>query len=544
MTILRKLLINYGLITMPITLWILAYTGAGNRTIDGEMIAMSFFPAALIALETVMHEDKDYYMRRKLAAMHPPVNPKLLCRDKDASGLCIGRYHGRQVCRTLEDQGSTLIVGGSGTGKSSCLIVPQLLLQKKNLLTERSEPPQIHYLVCDPKGELTALTRCPGDDTWVFSPKDRAEAVGFDPLYGITDDSSDQELQERMRVIAISMIPDGKAEQIWSKAAKNMLTGLLMYFYRYPRNKESKTLPNLLLMITEKSITDTVQEVMEQCEPDSVIHTLLADYHGMGADTLTSVDFNLKDSLKNFATDTDIVYALSGNLRKFQPADLLAHNVMICIPLDKLEQYGSLFFIITNLCLSWALGLPEHLQEPERPYVGFILDELVALLDGTNSKPTILLQALRVIRSKGAMIVCAIQSISGLECVMSKAEVGDFISNFMYRVILDCSDNSQRMICDWAGSFRYRKTSWSGTGSKRKSSTSWEKDKILDENSLVTLGKSDELLLFSAMCTAAGKGEKDPGFATLKKTPYYKDRYYKHLFQKVKELRQKSGANL
>ena len=58
---------------------------------------------------------------------YPRISEDILY--KKPQGFCFGRdtHTGMYICRKVDEEGAVLISGGSGTGKSSCYIVPYLL---------------------------------------------------------------------------------------------------------------------------------------------------------------------------------------------------------------------------------------------------------------------------------------------------------------------------------------------------------------------------------------------------------------------------------
>ena len=68
-----------------------------------------------------------YYSTKKQAGRYPAVPEQLIAGSRPL-GIVLGKYHGKYVCRPVEQDGHYLIVGGSGSGKSSALIIPILLI--------------------------------------------------------------------------------------------------------------------------------------------------------------------------------------------------------------------------------------------------------------------------------------------------------------------------------------------------------------------------------------------------------------------------------
>lgn len=465
--------------------------------------------------------------------LYQRVNPELLHKKPLPGTVVFGTdcRTKKYVCKPSE--GSVLVAGGSGVGKSTCVLIPYLLNSKG----------ETHNLVVDIKHELTDLCVVPtgdrgvgdGGNTLIFDPLDR-ETYGFDPFYNLSDDSSPQEVFESMQLIAQSIVPRSSAsnDAFWCDQAAKMLRGLLTYLFK---EKHIRTLPEMCEQILGKPIAETLKEALSEAAPSSTEYMDLIDYKpesadgdvGMAAETLYSIYTNLALKITTFCTDQNLHYCLAENPRKFSPKDLLDKSVMLCIPEHKLQQYGPTVFLIVNVVLQWILELPEHKDAPDRKQIGIIIDECVALLQGVGGELSMLPQALRVQRSKGSFLLICVQSISGLRCVMSKETVADVLSNLAWKVFLDSTTpEDQEMICKWAGqTLTDKKSLQSGKGTS--STRSVEYTDILAKSDLMLLGGTGECIVISGKA-----GEKGP-YIRLRKVPAYKDKYYKPLLDAVEE---------
>ena len=153
--------------------------------------------------------------KEKKRAMHPSVDAKLI-RTKPAEGdFILGKQGSKYVCWNTQNDGHILIIGGSGSGKSSCYIIPFLLIN-----------PNATVFAIDIKGELVAKGKRKNDPrVCVFSPCDYS-GYGFDPFYALTANSSEQDKLSTMQTIAFSLIPLGnEKDKFWAISSRNMLIG-------------------------------------------------------------------------------------------------------------------------------------------------------------------------------------------------------------------------------------------------------------------------------------------------------------------------------
>ncbi len=539
-----EVFLKTGIWLTPLTYYFIERSGYFTDTNVIGKVAVSFIPFILAMSEYTSQYRGD---GGKKKAQHPPVTKSL--KFKQPVGYPLGKIANDYICFEYDcpSNHNLLITGSSGTGKSSTCIINAILDSKRDFLMGRDPDNKLEkckYLIADLKGELYKITRCPGDGSLLFDPQHRNKdgAVGFDPLWDLDYCSSEQDVKERMETIAISIIPALKGDNaIWGSSARDLLTGLLTYFFLNPRADSEGRLPKkvsfplLIRMITEKDIRETVDEVVKNCDLSSTVHTLLSNYPDMALETLTSVNFNMRSVLSKLGTDKDLIYAMEGNPNKFSPPDMLHHSIYVVIPMDRIESYGLMWNILSNLCLKYVMGLPERSEEPDRPYFGFIFDEAGAIYSQTRCSPEILLSALKLIRSKGGVLVVANQNIPSYGAVMDDKQLHDFLSDFQFMLVLDAIDTfSQKEISDLIQKFQKKEISYSGVGAKRKTTTRWTDTPIYEKSDLAALGRSNEMILISSACISDDNAP-NPGFATIQKSPYFKDPYFKKLYHAVKK---------
>ena len=80
------------------------------------------------------------------------------------------------------------------------------------------------------------------------------------------------------------------------------------------------------------------------------------------------------------------------------------------------------------------------------------------------------------------------------------------------------------MVCDWCGTYKARRISYNGHGNRRTTSESYEDKPIVEPSDLMTLAQSGEAILITPY-----------GYCRVKKTPYYKDKYFKPIATEIKK---------
>ena len=446
-----------------------------------------------------------YYSTKKQVAMYPEVPEQLIAGSRPL-GIVLGKYHGKYVCRPVEQDGHYLIVGGSGSGKSSSLIVPTLLINN-----------DVPAFVLDIKGELSRLAKKKGDaKVHIFNPNDR-RSYGYDPFYNLKKESTEQEILETMQMVTFSLISlsANVKDPFWKTSARNMLCGLMIYHFKQGKNN----LVDIMDAILGRSIKASIQEVMTGSDPTTAEYRYLVAFSDMAEETLSGVYAEMASNIIVFANDQDIRYALKHNALRCSPVDLENGNsIYVVIREDKLTAYNQVLQLIINQTLN---ALEKRLEKSEP--ILFLIDELPRILSA--GKIERLLDASRTLRSRNVRLILVTQSVEALMTVYSENEVVDLISNCNYKIILDASSQkTQHTISEWCGNYKEKKKIWNEAGTKQKTGISFEEKPIVEGSDLITLAQTGEAIL---VCPY--------GYFRIQKTPYYKDKILKKLADEVAE---------
>ena len=456
-------------------------------------------------LDAFEGKPEPYYSTKKQAAMYPEVPQQLIAGTKPA-GIVLGKYHGKYVGRPVEQDGHYLIVGGSGSGKSSSLIIPTLLINN-----------DVPAFVLDIKGELSRLAKKKGDArVHIFNPNDR-RSYGYDPFYNLKKESTEQEILETMQMVTFSLISlsANVKDPFWKTSARNMLCGLMIYYFKLGKYN----LVDIMDAILGQSVKTSIQEVMTGSEPTTAEYRYLVQFSDMADETLSGVFAEMASNIIVFANDQDIRYALKHNSLKCSPVDLENSNsIYVVIREDKLTAYNQVLQLIINQTLNALEKRPEKLKP-----ILFLIDELPRILSA--GKIERLLDASRTLRSRNVRLILVTQSFEALMTVYSENEVVDLISNCAYKIVLDASSQkTQHIISEWGGNYKEQKKTWNDAGAKQKMGVSFEEKPIVEGSDLMTLAQTGEAILICPY-----------GYFRIQKTPYYRDKILKKLADEVAE---------
>lgn len=441
------------------------------------------------------------YWSNKHKLQYPDI-PKELMGTPEHS-LILGKKNGKYIRVKIKDDYTPahwLVIGGSGSGKSSAHIIPTLLNNDDKLVW-----------AIDIKGELNQLTVDPKNDhIRIVNPTNR-DTYGVDVFGTITKNNITEIMQQISHTIV--GISHREKDPFWKNSARSMLISCLIYGF-----KNGKTeFIDIIDWILSKPIKQTVNEVIDNSNQLSPEYKYMVQFKDMADETISGVFSELATHIAIFANDEDLRYCLKFNPNRITPDELKKGNsVYLVIPEEKLTVYGEFTRICVNLTLHEM-----NTYDGKKPVL-FVLDELGRLLSA--GKLEALLDAYKTGRSRKIVLVAATQSVEGLN--LSDGEIADLVSNNEFISILSAkSSKTMKLIQDWGGKYQERNINWTTMRGYRRASTNYNDKPIIDTSDLITLQQSGEEILISPW-----------GYMRYKKAPWYKD---KKLITKVNSIKER-----
>lgn len=497
-----KLLINIGaVLVIAFVFYKLIKPYMPRGMLDSQIIIFSLTTAVLIMFLMKIPEsnrpDREKAIQGLTEFKYPKVNQQMLTNKPE--GVVFGKIRNKYVRKRPDEDGHVLIIGGSGSGKSSCLIIPTLLASK-----------DIGSFCIDIKGELSyKVSEYSDSRTVVFNPLDRF-SYGYDVFYMLDDKSGNQKIFEVIQNVVYSLIslPASEQNPFWKTSARNLLIGLMINYY----NKGIKNFIDIIDEILSRPIKEQIEDVINEGNVTGNEYRLLIQFKDLADDTLSGVVAEMLNNINLFSVDNDIRYSFRDNPKMMNPLMIEEQkHIFIVIQEHKLTAYSQVLHLIINQTLSELEKRPEDSEN-----VMFIIDELARIV--STSKIERLLDAARTLRSRKVNLILVSQSTDSLMVSYSEKEIQDLVSNCSYKVILDASNpETEKMIIGWCGKYRAKKKTWNvGDKVSGKGSISYEETNIVTESDLMQLRNSGELILISPY-----------GYNRIKKSPYYQDRLMK-----------------
>jgi type IV secretion system protein VirD4 len=374
------------------------------------------------------------------------------------------------VSKPQDKDGHIIVVGGAGSGKSSCIAKPTL---------ETWDAP---VLAIDIKGELTAYwheiqknrSTAKKRALKVFDPT-KTDTCGYDPFYLLRQDG-DERLVQNAREIALSIIPlpHEIREPFWVQAAQNLLTGAILFFYN--RGKSFSETMNDIQITPADKLCDLIND-----SDDLNAKKFVNQFVDLEKKVIASIATELSNKIMVFATDPLIQRALRDSEQDtncFTWKDLEQDNIFLCLPEDKIEQWGSLITLMLNQLIRTLERRPDKTSE-----AGIGLSPILLLLDeiARMGKVESLIGGTATLRSKNVVFCMMIQSLAQLDNIYGKEARRIIVDNCPYKAILSATDaESQKYFSDLVGNSEVEKESRSiqyeaGSGVETGYSSSWNK---------------------------------------------------------------------
>ncbi len=336
----------------------------------------------------------------------------------EGKGIIFGKMGKNIISKPPSIEGHTLVVGGTGSGKSRGIVIPSLLCWEGSAV------------IMDIKGELSALTserRKSYGDVYIFNPEGEGDCYNPIAMCSTIDQAQD---------LARTLIPlPEKGEPFWAQSAQAILGAFV-----FEGAKKGYTLSD----IAERLCTSPINDLIEHCRRHEMreVRILASITYDLPEKTLGGIMGELKSKLVTIASDDNIRRATSQS--DWTPETLeKGATIYLKVSEHLLEQYKDLWTIIISQIL-------KHLskrEERKAPPVLFGLDEMPRL-----SKINELTNALATLRSRNVHMMCVIQSMAQLDAIYGMNERKIIADNCRFKMVLSATDpETQKYFSDLSG---------------------------------------------------------------------------------------------
>lgn len=322
-----------------------------------------------------------------------------------------GRKHRRNL--------NTVVVGGSGVGKTRCYAKP--------CLYEACLSPKGPSFVClDPKGELLrdsgGLLRESGYDVRVLDLLHMEKSHCYNPFVYLTNDN---EVQMLVTNLFKATTPKGAQSQdpFWDSTASILLSALVYYLY-HEAPPEEQNFPMVMEMLRAGEVRedddsylsplDVLFERLEMRDPEHIAVKYYKQYRSGSAKTLKSIQITLASHMEKFNLDSLIALTATDELH-LQDMGEKRVALFALIP-DSDTSFNFLVSILYQQLFQQLFDSADHKHGGSLPVpVHFLMDEFANI-----SLPNDFEIKLSTMRSRNVFVSIILQNIAQLKALFEK----------------------------------------------------------------------------------------------------------------------------
>ncbi|MFT9601093.1 type IV secretory system conjugative DNA transfer family protein [Mesobacillus sp.] len=349
------------------------------------------------------------------------------------NGVVLGKKDGVLVEKPDTKEGHTLIIGGTGTGKTRGHGIPTLLRWTGT------------GLVIDIKGELSDRTAHAKPDSIVFSTE--KQLARYNPLDFV------QEIED-VQEIGRNMFPAPKqGDPFWAQCAQSVFSAAC---WEYRHEKSFAEVAQFICAYSEQEVIETLLK-SEKIETKILANTVA----NLKPEVLAGIFAEIRGKLATIAVDKNIQYATSRS--DFSPSDIEKSMIYLQVSEHRLKQYGEIFTVIIGQFLRYLTKR----EEGKTPPVLIMLDEFPRL-----GKMSEVVGGLATLRSRNVHLMLIIQSLAQLDNIYGNEERKVIVDNCSYKLVINATDtDTQKYFSDMAGQKTVKLKSYSQQEGHRKEQT-------------------------------------------------------------------------
>ena len=342
------------------------------------------------------------------------VNKKYSEREFGANKLMTQHvrscYDSRRHRRNL----LTLVIGGSGSGKTRFYAKPNLLQANTS------------FVVLDPKGENLRdtghLLEAKGYEVRVLDLINMEKSHCYNPFVYLKDDN---DVQRLVTNLFKATTPKGSQsnDPFWDTTASMLLLALIFYL-KYEAPKEEQNFPMVMELLRAgevredndeyQSPLDELFERLEMREPEHIAVKYYKDYHSGSAKTLKSIQITLAARLEKFNLRS--LAALTATDDLDLPALGEKKVALFALIPDNDTSYNFLVSVLYTQLFQQLFYLADHKYGGRLPvHVHFLMDEFANV-----SLPDDFDKILSVMRSREVSVSIILQNLAQLKALFEK----------------------------------------------------------------------------------------------------------------------------
>ena len=327
----------------------------------------------------------------------------------------------RYVYKPFGNEGHVAIFGGSGTGKTSALLIPSL----------RAYPGP--FFTIDISGDIERNVHC--DDKFILAPELGEESATINVMAEIDAAEDDDERQEEMHQLSNRLIPvmekDSEAEQFFCRTARDIFLAAMMVFYELGLD-----FCQICIEVYAMSFTELYEYVEKSKNVDALAH--IKSLKTANEKNVSGAKATLDEHIRLFAQSRKVQAVLSrpeeGRV-EVRCSDLEDKHIFLIVPDAKQEYYAPFQQLVVEQFMAYISRRTFVPDKDKR--ILFALDEFASLR-------LQLRQPMQKYRKQGCDIVLLTQSLADIDYMYGEGQRRIIMDNVWWTVVLSAWDTETR----------------------------------------------------------------------------------------------------
>jgi type IV secretory pathway TraG/TraD family ATPase VirD4 len=281
------------------------------------------------------------------------------------------------------------------------------------------------------------------EDGWCFDPFELPRQCGAEYLV------------QYIREIALSLIPlpPDVRDPFWTQAAQNFLMAALLYYYEL-----GASFSEAMIGVQTTPPKTLVEEIVDSGNENALM--FINQMLDLAPKTLAGIATEMSNKIMVFATDPFIseAFGIAKEDKKcFTWKNLDNHNIFLCIPEDKIEQWSGVIALMINQ----LFRVLERRPDKHSPQGASVPPALLLLDEFPRLGKLGIVNAVSTLRSKKVTIAIFVQSIAQLDLIYGEHARRVIADNCSYKALLGANDpETQKYMSELVGGHEVKKISY------------------------------------------------------------------------------------
>lgn len=428
------------------------------------------------------------YFLTKCISNVQKIDPDCLSKGnkEQAKGMIFGKLGKDYIYSPEEKEGHCVVFGGSGTGKTSSILIPTL-----RSWTGSS-------FVIDISGDISKNVDVPKKMEYKPGVPD---SIPYNIFHIIDQLEDSDDIHEELEKLTYLLLQDDPNAQSNSKyfitQGRKILTASFIAFYDSGYD---------FIEICEKIMGSDYKSLFNAIDSTNNKQAMLYinSFYGTGEQNISNCKETADIAIKIFATNAKVKKSIRRNSEGeefFSPEKIEDYSVFVVVPDYKLDVYSQLLNVMSAQCLDYF----SRRTEEKTKKILFCLDEFASF---GNLE---IIPALQKFRKRHIRIMILTQSLADIDRIYSKDDRKSMFSNFKFTCVLEARDiDTQKFFSEIIGYKKVKKKSVS-SGANGVTKTITEDKEFIFEPAYFANLKNNLVLIYPG------------GSLKLQKNFYFKD---------------------